>query len=137
MASVAAIGGLFVFAASASGFASTYCVGMPTCAGGELVSKGEVTGKALQEGLEKAGEASGSTLLIGPGGYSRAGGFKYEGGDVTIRGAGEFETELTAEAANNETVLTVKPKAGTTANLSGLFAEIPRPVESVLTEGRS
>jgi hypothetical protein len=110
-------------AALASG--PTYCVGVASCPGESVGEAGN--GEQLQAALEKAAKAPESTLLIGEGTYSRAGGFKYEGGPVTIRGAAEGGTVLTDDAAGGSTVLTVKTtEAKAVAAVSQLLVKVPK-----------
>jgi len=125
LAAVAA--GVLVFAPAALASGPTYCVGEPSCPGESLGEAGN--GEQLQAALKKAGETPESTLLIGPGDYSHAGGFKYEGGAVTIRGAGETSTLLSDDGAPGAVVLTVKPAAKAIAAVSRLGAQVPRPIE--------
>ncbi len=126
LAGVAA--GVLALAPAAFPSGSTYCVNEPACPAGGVIVGGE-EGAALQTALTEAAKTPGSTVLIGAGDYTRIGGFKYEGPDVTIRGAGETRTLLSDDGANGEVVLTVKPAPSAVAAVSGLGAVVPRPSE--------
>jgi len=125
--------GVLVFAPAALASGPTYCVGEPVCPGGTSLST-EENGNALQEALKEAGKHPESTVLIGPGEYSHDGGFTYEGGPVTIRGAGDVRTFLTDDGKEGETVLKVKPTPGDVATVSGLAVREPRTHEGGIGE---
>ena len=98
--------------------ANLYCVNEPSCVGG---AEEGTEGVALQKALTNAEGHAGSTVLIGPGTYTRAKGFAYSGPAATIRGAGVGVTVLTTPLEGGDTVL-VLHSAGST--LSGLSVAI-------------
>jgi hypothetical protein len=105
--------------------ASTYCVGT---SGADCSATYPATGAALQSAIDDADinlDIGGTpdTVRIGAGTFSRAGGFKTAGGDLSIVGLGP-ETVLTGTGVANEIVLNLKLGGSPAASASKLRVDL-------------
>ena len=126
LAATLASAAVCALALAASASATVYCVAEPACpAGGQIEG---ATGAALQSALEHAQlhvNAGGpDEVLIGPGSYSRAGGFEYVGEAVVIRGAGAATT-LTASALKGGKVMLLDATEAAEPTLSAVSVAVP------------
>ncbi len=101
--------------------ANVYCVNEPVCvkAGGTNEGTEEI---ALHGALANAEAHSGSTVVIGPGTYTRAKGFEYSGVPVTIRGAGAGSTILTTPSEVGGYVFKLNSASATLSNVGVAIA---------------
>jgi hypothetical protein len=104
----------------AAATAKSYCVNDPGCvsAGGEGVGSG---GEALQTALTDAETGEGNQVLVGPGVYSRSGGYSYAGKALTIEGAGAGSTIITRNHQESAKVMMIN----VATTIAGLTIEIP------------
>ena len=103
--------------------ANTYCIAEPSCPAGATVEA--PNGEGIQTALTAAASHAGSTVLIGPGTFTRASGYTYSGPAVTISGAGPEATKLTRTASSATTVFGLTAAESATPALRDLAIEVP------------